>query len=129
LRQNVEKGIEKFLHKLGTSYTKYFNTRNKRSGSLFQSSFKAAHISSTSKLLRLAVYVSGNSEIHKVSNAKSYFWCSFPSHLERKKSNIVDNSLLTEHFKKSQDFEEYARENILDFQERKQDEAIYIEVS
>ena len=34
LKQRVEKGIEKFLQKLGTSYTKYFNERNKRNGAL-----------------------------------------------------------------------------------------------
>src|SRR5437868_10728186 len=43
LEQIAEKGIEKFLHRLGTGYTKYFNIKNKRSGSLFQGTFKAIH--------------------------------------------------------------------------------------
>src|SRR3989344_3993600 len=35
LEQVAEKGIEKFLHRLGTGYTKYFNNKHKRSGALF----------------------------------------------------------------------------------------------
>ena len=36
LEQITEKGIEKLLHRIGTGYTKYFNNKNERSGSLFQ---------------------------------------------------------------------------------------------
>jgi len=127
LKQNVEKGIERFLQKLGTSYTKYFNKKYQRNGSLFQGTFKSSHISSTGLLLRMAVYASCNSEIHKVSLAKNYPWCSFAVHLGKQKSDIVNDELLSEHFKSGKDFEEYAKENILDFQARKQDQDLIIE--
>lgn len=127
LKQNVEKGIERFLQKLGTSYTKYFNKKYHRNGSLFQGTFKSSYISSTGLLLRMAVYASCNSEIHKVSLAKNYPWCSFAVHSGRQKSDIVNDGFLSEHFKSGKDFEEYAKENILDFQERKQDQDLIIE--
>ena len=127
LKQNVEKGIERFLQKLGTSYTKYFNKKYQRNGSLFQGTFKSSHISSTGLLLRMAVYASCNSEIHKVSLAKNYPWCSFAVHLGKQKGDIVNDELLSEHFKSGKDFEEYAKENILDFQARKQDQDLIIE--
>ena len=41
LEQVSEKGIEKFMHRLGTGFSKYFNAKYKRSGSLFQGKFKA----------------------------------------------------------------------------------------
>jgi putative transposase len=44
LRQKIEGGITKFMQKLGTGYTMYFNQKNERVGSLFQGSFKAKHI-------------------------------------------------------------------------------------
>src|SRR3989344_6008505 len=47
----VEKGVEKFMQRLGTGYTMYFNERNKRSGSLFQGKFKSKHINSNEYLL------------------------------------------------------------------------------
>ena len=44
LKQGSDKGIEKFMQRLGTGYTMYFNARNERSGVLFQGKFKAKHI-------------------------------------------------------------------------------------
>jgi putative transposase len=126
LKQNVEKGIERFLQKMGTSYTKYFNKKYQRNGSLFQGTFKSSHISSTGLLLRMAVYASCNSEIHKVSPAKNYPWCSFAVHLGNQESDIVNDGLISEHFKSSNDFEEYAKENVLDFKERKHDQDLII---
>ena len=37
------KGISQYMQKLTTAYTMYFNTRNSRSGSLFQGVFRAKH--------------------------------------------------------------------------------------
>jgi putative transposase len=127
LKQNIKKGIEKFLQKLGTSYTKYFNKKYQRNGSLFQGTFKSSHISSTGLLLRMAVYASCNSEIHNVSPAKNYPWCSFAVHAGKQKSDIINNSIFSEHFKRGKDLEEYAKENVLDFQDRKHDQELIIE--
>ena len=40
----AEDGISKFMLKLQTSYSMYFNIKNKRSGGLFQGVFKSQHI-------------------------------------------------------------------------------------
>lgn len=40
----VEGGISKFMQKLSTAYTMYFNEKYKRTGSLFQGTFKAQHV-------------------------------------------------------------------------------------
>ncbi|MDD5489785.1 MAG: transposase, partial [Candidatus Moranbacteria bacterium] len=50
VKQRTGKGIEKFMHKLGTSFTKYFNEKYKRSGALLQGKFKAVHIKNNAKL-------------------------------------------------------------------------------
>ena len=122
LKQRVEKGIEKFLQKLGTSYTKYFNERNKRNGALFQGRFKSSLIKSEGSLSRFSVYVSCNSEVHKVSLAKNYPWCSFPHHIGKSKSDLVRDEDFRKEFRSAGDLEEYAKENIADFQMRKQDQ-------
>jgi len=41
LKQSVDDGISKFMHKLQGGYTSYFNIKNIRSGSLFQGKFKS----------------------------------------------------------------------------------------
>jgi len=37
----VERGVERFMQKLSTGYSMYFNTKHRRSGSLFEGRFKA----------------------------------------------------------------------------------------
>jgi REP element-mobilizing transposase RayT len=42
----TENGISKFMQRLETAYTKYFNEKHNRTGALFGSTFKAEHVSS-----------------------------------------------------------------------------------
>ena len=115
------------MQKLGTSYTKYFNERNKRNGALFQGKFKSSHISSTGLLLRMAVYASCNSEVHKVCAAKNYPWCSFPHHIGKSRDDLVRDEEFRGDFRNQKELQEYAAENIADFQLRKQDEEMVFE--
>ena len=87
LKQNSDKGIEKFMHKLGTSYTKYFNNKNKRTGSLLQGRFKSKHIDNNEYLLYLSAYVNLNNKVHNIpenklslSSIKEYGEERFASH-------------------------------------------------
>ena len=70
LKQESEGGISKFMQKLGTSYTMYFNQKYKRSGSLFQGKFKANMIDGEFGLPVLSVYVNLNYMHHRI-NPKS----------------------------------------------------------
>ena len=44
LKEIVEGGITKFMQKLGTGYTMYFNTRYDHSGNLFVKPFRSRHV-------------------------------------------------------------------------------------
>lgn len=44
VRENVEGGLSKFMGKLATSYSMYFNTRHERTGALMHHPFRARHI-------------------------------------------------------------------------------------
>ena len=126
-KQLRDKGIEKFIQRISTGYTMYFNKRYHRSGVLFQGKFKSSHLKSEGSLLRMAVYVSCNSEIHKIREAKNYPWCSFPHHIGKTSNTFVNDKEFKEEFKNTKDLEEYAKENIKDFQMRKQDEDLVFE--
>ncbi len=67
----VEHGVEKFMHRLGTGYTKYFNERYHRSGALFQGTYKAIHIDSNEYLLHLSVYINLNHRLHSFGSLAS----------------------------------------------------------
>lgn len=56
VREKVEGGITKFMHKLLTAYSMYFNKKNSRTGSLFESKFKAKHIDTDEYLKYLFSY-------------------------------------------------------------------------
>lgn len=57
IRELEEGGISKFMQKLTTGYTMYFNKRHERSGSLFQGKFKATHVSDDRYLRYLISYI------------------------------------------------------------------------
>ncbi|MBI2046219.1 MAG: transposase [Parcubacteria group bacterium] len=69
IEQVHDRGIEKFMHKLSTGYTRYFNDKNKRSGALFQGRFKATHIDSNEYLLHVSAYINLNDKIHQLSGS------------------------------------------------------------
>lgn len=127
LKQVLEKGIEKFMHRVSTGYTKYFNDKHHRSGSLFQGTFKATHINRDGMLLYLTAYVNCNSEIHGIARAENYRWCSFPDYLKRGKSDIVNKNIVLEEFNDVYSFKEFSVSHIKHFKEQKADEKIFIE--
>jgi len=119
LEQVIDRGIEKFMHRIATGYTRYFNDKYHRSGSLFQGVFKAYQIKSNGQLLRMSVYVNCNSEIHKINRAYNYKWCGFYEYLGKTKGQLCDAKIIGEHFKSREDYKKYAKENIEDFREIK----------
>ncbi len=50
-------GISKFMHKVGTGYTRHFNIKYSRQGPLFLGNFKAVEVVSKKQLKHLLVYV------------------------------------------------------------------------
>lgn len=57
LREITDKGISKFMHKVGTGYSLYFNLKNERNGGLFQGPYKAKHIGDDWYLKYLVEYI------------------------------------------------------------------------
>lgn len=57
VRERSEGGVSKFMQKLITGYTMYFNKINERSGALFQGKFKATHIDDDRYLSYLISYI------------------------------------------------------------------------
>lgn len=60
LKQVVDGGVAKFMQRVGNSYTKYFNIKNNRKGSLFMSRYKSVHVSSDSQIRHLITYIHAN---------------------------------------------------------------------
>lgn len=72
LKQLTEGGIAKFMQKLLGGYTYYFNQKNKRSGSLFQGTFKSKLISSENYFRKTFGYVNKNYDVHNIPKNKTH---------------------------------------------------------
>ena len=53
----VDGGISKFMLKLQTAYSMYFNIKNKRSGAFFQGAFKSQHLDTDEYLRYIYSYI------------------------------------------------------------------------
>ncbi len=99
IRQKNEKGIIRFMQKLGTGYTNYFNQKYQRVGSLFQGRFKAIHVNKQEYLEYLLHYIHFNcldllnleGQENKFSNyekisafLKEYRWSSYLDYIGNK---------------------------------------------
>ncbi|MFN3188101.1 MAG: transposase [Candidatus Paceibacteria bacterium] len=57
LKETTENGIARFMHKIGTGYSLYFNLQNDRNGRLFQGTYKAKHLTDDRYLKYLFEYI------------------------------------------------------------------------
>jgi len=57
LQSKQEGAVSKFMHRVGISYTMYFNIKNERTGNLFMRPFRSKHISEDRYFKRVAQYI------------------------------------------------------------------------
>jgi putative transposase len=121
----VDDGIQKFMHRLSTGYTNYFNNQQKRNGSLFQGKYKAIHIDSNEYFLHLSVYVNLNNRIHKSLNKK---WMndlsisSFKEYTEKSMKSFCKKDIILGQFKNTKEYKNFCEEVLPDILERKEQE-------
>ena len=72
LENVVDGGISKYLQRVSTGYTMYFNKKYGRSGSLFQGKFKSKHIASDQDLKQIIAYVYLNHRVHNLIDEKLF---------------------------------------------------------
>jgi REP element-mobilizing transposase RayT len=133
LKENIEGGISKFMQKLGTGYTMYFNKKNIRSGSLFQGKFKSKLIETQEYLEYLSVYVNLNFKIHKVDKKltllqkKKYegagYRSSFHEYIYKEiKHKRCVSEIILGGFKDRKNYLEYANRQVIAMINRKDNE-------
>ncbi|MCX6739690.1 MAG: transposase [Candidatus Parcubacteria bacterium] len=120
LRQLVDDGISKFMHKVSLGYTCYFNIKNKRSGSLFQGKFKSVKIDSEEDLLYVSAYINGNAQIHGLTDsAEESKWCSYSEYLGLVDADICNKNIILGKFKEISEFKMANEECIKQMKEKK----------
>jgi len=121
----VDNGIQKFMHKLSTGYTNYFNEKYKRSGALFQGKYKAIHIDSNEYLLHLSAYVNLNYKVHKNLNKKwmeSLPISSFMEYVEKSAKLFCAKEIILEQFDSLREYKSFCELVLPDILRRKEEE-------
>ncbi|MDD4610589.1 MAG: transposase [Patescibacteria group bacterium] len=114
LKQLIDKGVEKFLHKIGTSYTNYFNLRSKRSGSLFETTYKSAYLDTEGKIIRASTYINGNPEIHKICRAENWPWSSYLDYLGLRSGTMCNKEIILSQFRSIEEYRKFVKMIIRD---------------
>lgn len=129
LKQLADKGIEKFMHRLGVGYTKYFNKRHDRSGSLFQGTFKSVHVKTNSHLFHLSAYVNLNNHVHSLGNLVSKSRSSWREYTDNflQKTFCAKKRVILDDFKNGEDYRKFAEEALISIKDKKEMEKLLIE--
>lgn len=124
----VDDGIQKFMHRISTGYTCYFNEKHNRSGALFQGRYKAIHIETNEYLLHLSAYVNLNDKVHRELNKewmKKYPISSFSQYTEEengiKSKTRCEKGIVLEQFKSKKEYEKFATGSLQDILKRKEE--------
>jgi putative transposase len=111
LKELIEGGIRKFASNLQNSYAKYFNTKRKRAGALFQEMFKAVRIETDEQFVHVARYIHLNPYssfvVKNLGQLKTYPWCSLSDYLDGSHFDFLDKDLLISFFKTKEAFKNF----------------------
>jgi len=126
VKQVSERGVEKFMQRLGTGYTKYFNKKNTRSGVLFQGRFKASHIASNEYLLHASAYVNLNFKIHKLKKDALYH-SSWGEYTKKDIGGICSKEIILKQFESVSNYVNFAEDSIDTTLKRREDMVFELE--
>lgn len=127
VREKIEKGTSLFMQKLLTAYSMYFNTKYKRSGSLYEGPFRATHVNNDEYLKYLFAYIHLNPikiidpqwKEYGISNlpaAKQYLneysYSSYNDYMkdEREEGVVLNREAFPGYFRSFSEFEQFVDE-------------------
>jgi len=128
LKEVIDGGISKFMHRLSTSFTNYSNIKYDEVGSLFQGNYRAKLIKEERYLQYVDVYIQvfnffelypGGLEKATKEFDKAFDFilespfCSLGESFGRRKLNIIDRDILAGTFEDLKEYKEFARELII----------------
>ena len=126
LEQVVDGGISEFMKRLGGGYTWYFNHKNKRSGSLFQGSFKSVLVDKNEYLLHLSAYVNLNNRVHQLGGLTAKLArSSWDEYFNDKNSfSFCARDIILNQFKNKEEYKKFALSSLEEILRRREEEEI-----
>jgi len=95
VKQLKTNGISIFMSQAINSYTKYFNTKFKRVGSLLQGTFKSVRVGTDEQLIHVSRYIHINPVVSGLtSKPQDYSWSSYREYVDGVKGYCSTNLIL-----------------------------------
>jgi putative transposase len=115
IQQNTDTSISELMLSLVGGYSKYFNKKYERVGSLFQDQFKAVHIKDNTQLLHLSAYIHQNPKTAGlVSDPADYPYSSYREYIDlvQKDEAICDPGLVLGQFAGTASYKAFVDESL-----------------
>lgn len=111
IKQIKNGGVQEFINKISNSYTKYFNTKHKRVGYLFQGTFKAVPVETDEQLIHLSRYIHLNPYVSGMTNNLETFpYSSYKDFIEGAENVLCNPGLVLNFFKDTKDYKEFVKD-------------------
>lgn len=113
IQQLQEGGITEFMHKLDTSYTKYFNLNNQRTGRLFEYTFKAKNVETEELLLHISRYIHLNPVIaYLVEKPQEWKWSSYRDYFDIESHPIAQTEQIFSYFPSAEAYKDFIHNQV-----------------
>jgi len=111
VKQLTEGGITSFMRHSLDSYTRYFNVKYDRVGTLFQGSFRAQLVENDNQLIHLSRYIHLNPFMSGLINkVQDYEWSSYKTYIVGKVGLVGDTKMILDFFNSPNKYKEFVED-------------------
>ena len=111
VQQQKDTGITRFLRLFQDSYAKYLNLKTQRTGSVFQSMFKAVRVESEKQFVHITRYIHLNPLtsflLNNIDELKQYPWTSYIDYISTPIHPFINPQPLIRYFGSTAKFQEF----------------------
>ncbi len=128
----IEKGVSRFMHKVGTGYVKYFNQKYDRKGTIFEGKYKSILVNKEPHFYHLPYYIhfnpldlkfkewrDGTLKNYKqaIEHLNNYRWSSHLDYLGKKNfPSVLNKTFLTEVFGGIEEYKKSIEQRLRDLE-------------
>ena len=112
VKECEENGITNYVHRFETGFSKYYNIRYRKSGHVFQGTFKAVHVESNEQLLHLSAYIHKNpEELMRGQRGDKYSWSTYRDYaIENRWGDLLVLGAILDQFKNKKEYRTFVQE-------------------
>lgn len=112
VQERTRRGISLYLQRLQNGYAKYFNTKYKKRGHLFQGAFRAIPVETDEQLLYLSAYIHRNPrELREWRNKEAkYPWSSYQDLIKKNRwGELLKPDIVLNQFSNTNTYHEFLK--------------------